>query len=367
MIAMPRSRDPLVLAAAILIHAAGLLSADAIARRASRLGHDPWLAALDELAEAGANEARPIEIDILSDPPAIPQSSEATAQAGVAAAIPIHAPPSPLGYTGQRQAAQAPPETEPGPTVEPTPAPSPTASDPGWLPNDQPDRAPGLNGTPVWAIPGVLTAPTAATNTKPLVPRAPRANKAATKDAAEQQKQTALFPGAGALASALADEVASSSAPLTSESRFQITLDAQGRIVSALFLSASEGDRAAWERIARALSKRFAGKTMPMPAAYAGGATVYVTVSSRVTMPDGTSHGVPTPRGPLEKAPPNEYGRIDSPLNDRFGSSAVNTAPAPNTVTVGIPFKFDLANLGGSRRRVVRAQVQAVPIPAAAP
>jgi hypothetical protein len=104
-----------------------------------------------------------------------------------------------------------------------------------------------------------------------------------------------------------------------------------------------------------------------MPAAYAGGATVYVTVNSRVTMPDGTSHGVPLPRGPLEKAPPNEYGRIDSPTNDRFGSSSVSTAPVPNRVTIGLPFVFDLANLGGTRRRVVRAQVQAVPIPAAAP
>jgi hypothetical protein len=143
-----------------------------------------------------------------------------------------------------------------------------------------------------------------------------------------------------------------------------LPLDGQGRLISTEFLSANEGDRAAWERVARAVSKRFAGKTMPMPSAYAGGGKVYVTIRSQVVMPDGTSHGTPTPRSIQEKAPDNEYSRIDSPLNDRFRSPDKSTSPAPNTITVGIPFVFDVANIGATRRRVVRAQVRAVPTPA---
>jgi hypothetical protein len=211
-------------------------------------------------------------------------------------------------------------------------------------------------------IPGVLTAPSAANTTKPLAPRATGAAPPPGQNPSEEQKQTALLPAAGTLGSAVAEEVAASSAPLTSESHFKLTLDAQGRLVSALFLSANEGDRAGWERVARAVAKRFAGKTMPMPSAYAAGGTVYVSIRSRVVMPDGTSHGAPTPRSITEKAPDNEYGRIDSPLNDRFRSPMTSTSPAPNKITIGVPFKFDLSNLGATRRRVVSAQVRAVPI-----
>jgi hypothetical protein len=162
------------------------------------------------------------------------------------------------------------------------------------------------------------------------------------------------------------DEVSSSNTPLASESRFKLTLDAQGRLVSVMFLSANEGERAVWERVARAVSKRFAGKSMPLPSSFAGGGSVYVTVSSQVTMPDGTSHGTPTPRSIREKAPDNEYGRIDSPLSDRFRSPGKATGPTPNRITVGVPFKFDISSVGGTRRRVVRAQVQAIPLMVAA-
>jgi hypothetical protein len=242
--------------------------------------------------------------------------------------------------------------------VESSPAP-----EPGWLPNEDPGRIPGLNGPPIWANPGVLTAPSAA-GTKPLAPRASRADGAASSGSPEQP--TALFPAAGTLASAVAEEVASSSTPPDSEGRFKLTIDAEGRLVSAELLSANEGDRAAWERVARAVSKRFAGKAMPLPSSFAGGATLYVRVSSRNVMPDGTSHGVPTPRSVLEKAPDNEYGRIESPLDDRFRSPMKSTSPAPNAIRVGVPFVFDLSNIGAQRRRVVRAQVHAVPLAAPA-
>ena len=354
-------RDPLFFLAALLVHAAGLLIAGAMARAPSALVQDPSLAAHIELAEVATNGINPIEVDLLPDTPARAPDSDKGAQAGIAAAA--HTPR--LGSSVPRSRERTKAQTSQEPTsanVEPAPAEGPSAADPGWLPNESPDRAPGLNGPPVWMIPGVLTAPSAANTTKPLAPRATGAATPPGQNPSEEQKQTALLPAAGTLGSAVAEEVAASSAPLTSESHFKLTLDAQGRLVSALFLSANEGDRAGWERVARAVAKRFAGKTMPMPSAYAAGGTVYVSIRSRVVMPDGTSHGAPTPRSITEKAPDNEYGRIDSPLNDRFRSPSTNTSPAPNKVTIGVPFKFDLSNLGATRRRVVSAQVRAVPI-----
>lgn len=358
-ISVASRRDPLFFLAALLVHAAGLLSAGAIARAPSALVQDPSLAAHIDLVEVATNGINPIEVDLLPDTPAwAPDSNNKGAPAGIAAAA--HTPR--LGSSVPRSRERAPAQVEPTPNTEPAPAEGPSAADPGWLPNESPDRAPGLNGPPVWMIPGVLTSPSAANTTKPLAPRATGAAPPPGQNPSEEQKQTALLPAAGTLGSAVAEEVAASSAPLTSESHFKLTLDAQGRLVSALFLSANEGDRAGWERVARAVAKRFAGKTMPMPSAYAAGGTVYVSIRSRVVMPDGTSHGAPTPRSITEKAPDNEYGRIDSPLNDRFRSPMTSTSPAPNKITIGVPFKFDLSNLGATRRRVVSAQVRAVPI-----
>jgi hypothetical protein len=338
-----RSRDSLFLIAAIGVHAAGLLSAGALARFTSHRGPDASLPAQLE------NEIPGIEIDLLPEKPASAVDRAANTPVGAAARD------LQLGHSEPRRREHRP--AQPEPNIAPAPAES--TPDPGWLPNENPELAPGLNGAPIWTLPGVLTAPTAA-GTKPLAPR--RADTAPpSANPSEQQKQTALLPSAGTLASAVAEEVAASSAPLTSESHFKLTLDGQGRLVSALFLSANEGDRAGWERIARAVSKRFAGKSMPMPAAYAAGGAVFVTVRSRVTMPDGTAHGVPAPRSIVEKAPENEYGRIDSPLSDRFRSPTKSTSPAPNTIMGGYSFAFDIANLGATRRRVVHAQVRAVP------
>lgn len=358
-VGVARDRDLLFLAAAVLIHAAGLLSTGVIARGAPRLG--PSLRAPLELAEAAKKEFGSTEIDLLADEP---EASPASAlRPPVDASIATRAPARRLANAGPLLRERQPEaQTEPGPSPSPAPAASAPAADPGWLPNEDPGPTPGLNGPPVWAIPGVLTAPSA-TGGGPLVPRA---EKITPKNPTDDPKRTALFPGAGALASAVADEVASSSAPLTSESHFVLTLDAQGRLVSAAFLSANEGERATWERIARAVSKRFTGKSITLPEAFAGGGKVYVSVSSRASMPDGTDHGTPAPRSLLEKAPADEYSRIESPLNDRFRSPLTNTSAPPNTIMGGIPFTFDVANIGASRRRVVRAQVRAVPTATAA-
>jgi hypothetical protein len=366
-IGVATGRDPLFFFAAALVHAAALLGASAIAPLTSQLDREP---APPALREAGTLEAGHLEIDLVSEePPRSPEIALAS-RTDIAAAAPL--PASRLSSTepSRRERRPAEPRPEPSADVGSAPTESSPPPEPGWLPNGDPSsgRAPGIDGAPVWAIPGVLPAKSAASS-RPLAPRATSpAHRAPPpgENASEEQKQAALFPAAGTLASAVAEEVSTSSAPPVSESRFKLTLDAQGRLISALFLSANEGERSAWERVARAVGKRFAGKSMPLPSAFSGGATVYVTVSSRVVMPDGTTHGAPVPRSPLEKAPENEYGRIESPLNDRFRSPMTNTSPSPNKVTAGYPFVFDISNLGAKRRRVVRAAVQAVPTPPAA-
>ncbi|HLM72731.1 MAG TPA: hypothetical protein VK459_08565, partial [Polyangiaceae bacterium] len=151
---MARSRDSLFLIAAIGVHAAGLLSAGAIARFKS---HRPPEASLPAHLE---DEIPGIEIDFLSEEPASAPERPANAPVGVAAA----ARDLRLGHSEPRRREHRPaqPKAEPEPNVEPAPAESASAPDPGWLPNEEPERAPGLNGAPIWTLPGILTAPTAA-------------------------------------------------------------------------------------------------------------------------------------------------------------------------------------------------------------
>ncbi|KYG03402.1 hypothetical protein BE18_21865 [Sorangium cellulosum] len=166
-----------------------------------------------------------------------------------------------------------------------------------------------------------------------------------------------VFPAAGTLASAVADEVSSSPAPEVSESSFELTLNAKGHLISARFLRANAGSGEDWRRIAQAVLRRFSGRALPMNGDFAAGSRVIVHVNSRVVVPDGTGHGIPMPMLKHDGGKP--IIREDS-LDDRFRSP--HLAPAPDEKRFVLSFLTDLANIGAQRRRVVSTRVEAVPV-----
>ncbi|WP_437813916.1 hypothetical protein [Sorangium sp. So ce1078] len=151
--------------------------------------------------------------------------------------------------------------------------------------------------------------------------------------------------------------MSSSVAPEIADSSFELTLNAKGQLVSVRFLEANAGNGEDWRRIAAAVLKRFSGRALSMNGDFAAGSRVTVHVSSRVVMPDGTGHGIPTPTGEHGGGAP--LIREDS-LDDRFRSP--HLAPPPGEKRLSLKFLTDLANIGAQRRRVVSTRTEAVPV-----
>jgi hypothetical protein len=82
--------------------------------------------------------------------------------------------------------------------------------------------------------------------------------------------------------------VRGSATPVVARARFVVRLGADGAVVSVRAVQWTDGDAAAWQEAARAAAASLAGTKLPMPEAYAGGATVTVDVESLQTLADGT-------------------------------------------------------------------------------
>ncbi|WP_437280877.1 hypothetical protein WME90_10065 [Sorangium sp. So ce375] len=170
------------------------------------------------------------------------------------------------------------------------------------------------------------------------------------------RKPVLVFPAAGLLASAVAEEVSSSVVPPDSESSFELTLDAKGQLVSVRFLQANTGNGDDFRRVAQAVLKRFSGQALALNGDFAAGSRVTVHVTSRVVMPDGTRHGLRRPA--VRRGDGTPLIREDS-LDDRF--SAPHLMPSPGEKMRRVNFISDLVNLGAQRRRVFSTRVEAVP------
>lgn len=342
-----RSRIPLSLLAALVLHAAGLLFVRALPPRPlelSTIGH-----AFERAPELWI-DLRPI------DPASLPPRS--------ALETPAPAPePAPRMAAGLPRttmpAGEEPEPVPPAPDAPPPsrPAPSTTGASEYDGPPGEPSRVGPLAGAPIWAVPGAMPRE-AAPSPAPIRPTA----HGVLAGSAEQAK----FPAAGTLASAIAEGVRSSSTPPESDSTFLLTLDARGQIASVDVVAAKGGDRGEWERIARAVKERLAGRVFPMPTTFAGGGRVFVGVTSRLTMPDGTAHGIPSPK-PALIGGSTSIITLPGVRDDRWASPMTSTDLPPDAVMIGIKFDFDIANLGAKRRRVVHTQVHAEPIGAALP
>jgi hypothetical protein len=273
----------------------------------------PLMAYVVDRPEAQVSVIAPAhaEIEIEIEPHALPDLPQVMAPEPMAAVDPQRprdtpeTPPDPaIERPTARNPADDPYATVPLPEVQP----APTSS--GQAPQDQydpltPDPGgggvltgpPGI-GRPVWAIPGVLPeAPRPAP--APTTPTAPRAvdpniaGKVLDEKRRERDKALGLdLPAAGTVASAIGAAVRGGETPNEGRATFVVRLSSAGKVLDVRVASASAGSKDVWERAAKAAASRLSGKTLPMTGEFAAGATVYVDVSSAVSMPSGGKGGV---------------------------------------------------------------------------
>lgn len=252
----------------------------------------------------------------------------------------------------------------------------------------------GLNGQPVWALPGILApAPTAAP-----APTQPTAPKPVDRDIAGQVLSGTLrkkdqdigldLPAGGVVASAIASAVRSSDAPPDARATFEVRLGADGKVLSTRVVSATAGQAGQWERVAKAAAANLASRALTMSGdAAAKGATVTVKIESKVVYPAGSKEkidvqpvcaeevieealtaltdgvGSEPARGPIR----------DPAMNRPDPGKAVGSASADDEdrkrrfcIPIGIKGKGDISNIGAHTQKVVRSSFQ-VNIPGSKP
>ncbi len=357
-----RNRDPLFLLAAALLHA---LAVSAVWTNASSFRKSV------EVSERAPDERFEFDVDLADEP-----------------AKPVEVPPQPIAHvtTAYERPGRITPRGKPvvasendaAAIVEAAPS-STTSAETAVEVNPPPALVPGLDGKPIWALPGILppvaappSAGAIAAVPAPVVPAAPASTGplAVALDylaSGNPPKPNATiapvqhFPAAGTLASALASEVRSSSTPSNSDGIFELVVNAKGQLVSVDVVAADPLNRKEWERVAHSIAQRFSGQTFPLPDVYAQGSRIRVAVQSRLTMPDGTAHGVPMPSLKIPGLPGEHDIRVDT-LDDRHRAGGPASGLPPTQLAAGISFDMDLANIGAKRRRIVHTRIRAAPL-----
>jgi len=311
--------EPLFLIAASLLHAAPFVLARIVPPQT------PLLVA------HSSSELRGIEVEIPIEPTLPPEAQPETPQ------------PAPEPEEAPREQARVMPgiapvpdargPVEPAPgSIEPTPAPAPTAS--GHAPDhyDGPPDAqpgipgiPGLGGSPIWAMPGMVPSAQPAAP----APTTPGKQREVDKDIAglvlreglkTKDKTLGLdLPAAGTVASAVGQAVRAGDTPAVARASFEVRLGPGGKVLGVRVTSFNDGSPDMWDRVARAVMAILAGRSLQMNDEFKKGGTVYVSVNSTVELPAGAPGG-------LE----------------------------------GAGARFDLSNIGAHASRIVRTSFRAV-------
>lgn len=319
---------------------------------------------------------------------AAPEPMAHAAEAAVEVEVVAPSSPSPGGQVEEPRAPAAvgaePAQRVPFPAIGAVARPSPEAAREGEpdlpVPGDaRPGEAaagaplvlpPGLDGTPVWAMPGVLSPITAP---RPAPTAAPAA-RPVDRDVAGQVLGGTLgnrdreigvtLPAAGVVASALAD--ATRAAPLAGDAgaTFEVQLTADGAVTSVRFVRATAGESSAWSAVAAAARRALGARALDMGGRLRG-ATVVVTVTAKVQLPAGGKKAAalePVCAGELLQAVDPTSGAA-SPPADR---------DPKRCIPVAVRLAGDVANLGAHDAKLVSSSFQVVrtgdrALPAAAP
>lgn len=366
-----RNRDPLFLLAAIALHA---LAVGAVWTSASSVLPGA------EIAARGSSDEGEFDIDLSPEKARIVEAPKVIAHVVEESSQPIKivsrgsvvTPAVPTGnevLVAEEAAMPSMPNAETPSVIEPAP-----------IETRQP-TVPGIDGRPIWAMPGVLPSDPAlgraiAAQPAPVVPAPPATNPATPRPIAaaldylgsgNPPKPDARiapplhFPAAGTLASTLADEIRGSSTPPESNGIFELVIDAKGHLLSVQVVAADPKYRKEWDRVAQVVAQRFTGQTFPLPDAYVVGSRIRVAITSQLTMPDGTSHGIPMPSATIPGLP-GEHDIKNDVLDDPHRGGGGKAGLPPVQLAAGIKFDFDLANIGAKRRRIVRTRISAAPL-----
>jgi hypothetical protein len=365
-----RNREPVFLLVAALLHAS-LLAVVWVTAPSSRATGTPG----NEDVSSGEPKDALVDLELGDAPDEVPRPKEEAPQR-VARSTPV--PALRPGRVAPRAVESERPR-EGGTEPEGAPASSPAAQDTVEPNPPLVGALPGLDGKPIWAVPGVLPeAPLAgrvAAPSPPVVPAAPppalgpiaRPVQAAldylgsgVPKKAPPAEPTLYFPAAGTFASALADSVRSSSTSAESETTFELIVNAQGALASVSVVAAAPENRKECERVAGALAARFTGQTFQLPDAFTAGSRIRVTVQSAMTKPDGTKHGVTLP---MPKIPglPSEGDIKEDSIDDRHRGTIKGSLP-PVQFSVGLSFNFDVTSIRAKRRRVIHTRIHATPL-----
>lgn len=381
-------REALAVAAAVVLHA-GLFAA----RPKASLGGASAVREVTDIIELHEPPPAPA-------PPVVapPSEVEAPAAGGLAEAAKEAAPrdiPAPANAKSTPAAEPLPAEprvqapAEPAARVEPAPrgdTPPAGTAPPSDLSQPPPPVAggalglpPGLGGTPAWAVPGVLgplngplPAPTAAPAARPVDRNI--ASKVIDGTLRKRDADLGLdAPGAGVVASTLADAVRSAAVPGDARATFEVRIGAAGDVQGVRLVSATAGDGPAWDRVVKSAKGSLAGRALRAGDGKAG-ATVLVKIESKVQYPAGSKVKVDTEPVCLNDvvdqitAALQDPGSIGAgpPMAGAHGASlgAGFTPPAGYEwdegrkkfcIPVGIRGRGDLSNIGAHAQTVVRS------------
>ena len=303
----------------------------------------PLSARLLEARSSGAGHRD--EIDIESMPVERPRVQPAESAPGAEAA-PQEQRPMAMAAAGATRVEGAPAAEAPAGEAPAAPQPGVVPSPEDWSgpPSGGPDGVlvPGVNGAPVWAIPGAVNvpqrppsapAPTTAGTVRPTDKDI--AGKILRGEQAAKDKALGLdLPAAGTVAAALASAVRTTATPSTGRATYEVRLGPGGQVLSLRMVSSSGGAQDAWAEAGRMAAGNLARKKLVMSGAFAGGAVVMVDVASHLQLPAGGG--------------------------SKFGSPAVKPGPPPGTAGGG--FTFDLSNVGAHPTRVVTSSFRTTPV-----
>jgi hypothetical protein len=289
--------EPLFLIVAAVLHAVVPIAARVIIRP-NTTGEEGPRVALRPI------QMEEIPIERLPDPAPVPAAVPVPDPA-VTAAPPPDPRPVPAAAPGpvpSNPSPGGPVEPGPAPTAAPTAPPSRAGGPDHYdaLPDDGKGgvlTVPGVGGPAIWAIPGGLPAAPTAT-AAPTVAPAPRpvdsdiAGSVIREAMRDHDKKLGIDPVGGAVATAVKQAVASSDSPAVSRASFEVRLGPDGRVISVRVSSFNSGTADVWARVAQAAQAILKGKTLTMSAELAKGGTVYVSMSSVVQLPSGSSSAI---------------------------------------------------------------------------
>lgn len=303
---------------------------------------------------------------------AVPVPAAAAAAARAPAAAPVPAPesaPAPEPEPAPEPASESASAPEPGPAPEapagPAAPPAPGSPDEyGGPPPAEPGVAPGLGGTPVWALPGVI-AP------RPEAPAAPTAAPAAPVDIAaagkvlnstlqSRDKELGLqMPGAGVVATAVADAVRGLETPGDARAKFEVKLGGDGRVQGVRVISTTGGDAGVWERAAQKAAGALASRQLQVGEAGREGATVIVKIESKVTYPSGSKEKTTVAPVCAEDVLLEAIKNMEE-LAGQKRPGMIQLPDGSFCIPVGIAGRGDLSDIGAHMQKVVSSSFDVV-------